>query len=70
MFRVDARKPVHFCDGLTRRDFLHAGSLAALGLGLPAFRRWRPRGPSRPIATSTASCSSSSAGPRSSTPGT
>jgi Protein of unknown function (DUF1501) len=38
MFRVDARKPVHFCDGLTRRDFLHAGSLTALGLGLPAMR--------------------------------
>ncbi|MGP0069995.1 MAG: DUF1501 domain-containing protein [Isosphaeraceae bacterium] len=37
MFRVDARKPVHFCEGLTRRDFLHAGSLAALGLGLPAM---------------------------------
>ncbi len=32
MFRMDARKPVHFCDGLTRRDFLHAGSLASLGL--------------------------------------
>ena len=38
MFRVDARKPVHFCDGLTRRDFLHAGSLTALGLGLPAMQ--------------------------------
>ena len=31
-------KPVHFCDGLTRRDFLHAGSLTALGLGLPAMQ--------------------------------
>ncbi len=38
MFRVDAKKPVHFCDGLTRRDFLHAGSLTALGLGLPAMQ--------------------------------
>ncbi|MHC5539946.1 DUF1501 domain-containing protein, partial [Singulisphaera rosea] len=37
MFRIDAAKPVHFCDGLTRRDFLHAGSLAALGLGLPTM---------------------------------
>jgi Protein of unknown function (DUF1501) len=37
MFRLDATKPVHFCDGLTRRDFLHAGSLTALGLGLPAM---------------------------------
>ncbi len=34
MFRLDAEKPVHFCDGLRRRDFLHAGSLAFLGLGL------------------------------------
>ena len=25
-------------DGLTRRDFLHAGSLTALGLGLPALQ--------------------------------
>jgi hypothetical protein len=38
MFRVDARKPVHFCDGLTRRDFLHAGALTALGLGLPGMQ--------------------------------
>jgi hypothetical protein len=34
MFRLDADKPVEFCDGLRRRDFLHAGSLSALGLGL------------------------------------
>ncbi len=37
MFRVDAEKPVEFCDGLSRRDFLHAGSLAAMGLTLPSF---------------------------------
>ena len=34
MFRLDADRPVEFCDGLRRRDFLHAGSLTALGLGL------------------------------------
>jgi hypothetical protein len=34
MLRLDADKPVEFCDGLRRRDFLHAGSLASLGLGL------------------------------------
>ncbi|MCU1259459.1 MAG: hypothetical protein JWO80_2344 [Bryobacterales bacterium] len=34
MFRLDADKPAEFCDGLRRRDFLHAGSLAAMGLGL------------------------------------
>jgi len=37
MIRLDADKAVHFCDGLTRRDFLHAGSLSYLGLGLPSM---------------------------------
>ena len=34
MFRLDAERPVTFCDGSRRRDFLHAGSLSLLGLGL------------------------------------
>ena len=34
MFRLDADRAVEFCDGLRRRDFLHAGSLSTLGLGL------------------------------------
>jgi hypothetical protein len=34
MVRLDAEKAVHFCDGLTRRDFLHAGSLTLMGLSL------------------------------------
>ena len=37
MLRLDADRPVEFCDGLRRRDFLHAGSLSILGLGLPQF---------------------------------
>jgi hypothetical protein len=37
MIRLDADKPVRFCDGLSRRDFLHAGSLSYLGLSLPSF---------------------------------
>ncbi|GIW86310.1 MAG: hypothetical protein KatS3mg108_0634 [Isosphaeraceae bacterium] len=37
MFRLDSRRPVRFCDGLTRRDFLHAGSITALGLSLPSL---------------------------------
>jgi hypothetical protein len=37
MLRLDAGRPVRFCDGLTRRDFLHAGALSALGLTLPGF---------------------------------
>src|SRR5450432_363717 len=34
MFRLDSDKPVEFCDGMKRRDFLHAGALSMLGLGL------------------------------------
>ena len=34
MFRLDADRPVEFCDGLRRRDFLHAGALSLLGLTL------------------------------------
>ena len=32
MLRLDAPRSVSFCDGMSRRDFLHAGSLAFLGL--------------------------------------
>src|SRR5438874_9880706 len=35
MLRLDAKRSVSFCDGLTRRDFLHAGALGSLGLTLP-----------------------------------
>jgi uncharacterized protein (DUF1501 family) len=35
MLRIDASRPVHFCDGLRRRDFLHVGALSLFGLGLP-----------------------------------
>lgn len=34
MIRLDADRAVEFCDGLRRRDFLHAGSLPLLGLSL------------------------------------
>jgi hypothetical protein len=37
MLRLDADRSVSFCDGLTRRDFLHAGALATLGLTLPGY---------------------------------
>jgi hypothetical protein len=39
MLRLNAPRPVSFCDSLSRRDFLHAGSLATLGLSLPAYLR-------------------------------
>src|SRR3984885_6280565 len=48
MIRVDAKRPVHFCDGLTRRDFLHAGSLSVLGLGLPAMQALAAAGMNAP----------------------
>jgi hypothetical protein len=35
MLRLDAPRPVTFCDGLSRRDFLHVGALSVLGLTLP-----------------------------------
>src|SRR5437763_3343652 len=38
MLRLDAPRSVSFCDGFSRRDFLHAGSLATLGLTLPAYQ--------------------------------
>jgi uncharacterized protein (DUF1501 family) len=44
MLRLDAGRSVRFCDGLTRRDFLHAGSLATLGLTLPAWNALRAGG--------------------------
>lgn len=34
MLRLDANRSVKFCDGLTRRDFLHAGAISGLGLTL------------------------------------
>jgi Protein of unknown function (DUF1501) len=44
MFRLDADKRVHFCDGVTRRDFLHAGSLGFLGLSMPQFFQLKAMG--------------------------
>ena len=44
MFRLDADRPVEFCDGLRRRDFLHAGCLSFLGLGLPQAFGLRAQG--------------------------
>src|SRR6266567_594926 len=44
MIRLDADRPVEFCDGLRRRDFLHAGSLSFLGLGLTQFLDLKAQG--------------------------
>ncbi|HEX4322155.1 MAG TPA: DUF1501 domain-containing protein [Acidobacteriaceae bacterium] len=48
MFRLDADKRVHFCDGVTRRDFLHAGALTGLGLSMPQFLRLKAMGAVEP----------------------
>jgi uncharacterized protein (DUF1501 family) len=39
MIRLDAARPARFCDGFSRRDFLHAGALAPLGLSLAGLHR-------------------------------
>ncbi len=46
MFRFDAHKPAHLRDSMTRRDFLHAGALSLLGMGLtlPEFMAMQARG--------------------------
>src|SRR5881628_2182849 len=48
MFRLDADKSVQFCDGLRRRDFLHAGSLSFLGLGLTQYMGFQAQGAVNP----------------------
>src|SRR5205809_519786 len=51
MFRLDADKSVEFCDGLRRRDFLHAGSLSFLGLGLTQYLGLKAQGAVNPDKT-------------------
>ena len=51
MLRLDAPRPPSLCDSWSRRDFLHAGAIAPLGLALPQFLARRAAGaaPSRDI---------------------
>lgn len=44
MLRFTGKGEVQTCDGLTRRDFLEAGSLTALGFGLTDFLALKARG--------------------------
>ncbi len=44
MLRLDASRGVRFCDGLTRRDFLHAGTLTTFGLSLPVWEALAAQG--------------------------
>jgi hypothetical protein len=47
MLRLDADRAVTFCDGLTRRDFLHAGAISSLGLTLPGWLAAKAAGATR-----------------------
>ncbi len=51
MLRLDAGRSVSLCGGVTRRDFLHAGALAGLGLTLPDLlaRKAAGAGPQRDV---------------------
>jgi hypothetical protein len=44
MIRLDADKPAHFCDGTSRRDFLHAGSIGMLGFALTDLFKLKAQG--------------------------
>jgi hypothetical protein len=44
MLRLDAQRPAEFCDGVSRRDFFHAGALSLLGLTLPDWMRLKASG--------------------------
>ena len=44
MIRWTSRASTRTCDGLTRRDFLHAGALGALGLTMGHFAALRAAG--------------------------
>ena len=44
MIRLDSDKPVHFCDGLTRRDFLHVGMLGMMGFALTDWMTLKAEG--------------------------
>lgn len=39
MIRLDSIRSASMCGGVSRRDFIHAGSIATLGLTLPGFLR-------------------------------
>src|SRR5438445_8858440 len=49
MLRLDAKRPARFCDGFTRRDFLHAGAISTLGLTLANLVKGQGPGANRDI---------------------
>ena len=43
MLRFDANRPATFCDGMSRRDFLHVGALSSMGFGLADYFAAQPQ---------------------------
>src|SRR5690349_4057350 len=50
MIRWTSNAMTTTCDGVTRRDFLHAGALGAIGLTLGQFAALRAQGAVKPAA--------------------
>lgn len=48
MLSISGRGRTHTCNGIPRRDFLQAGTLGALGLGLPQYLAAKERGAVNP----------------------
>ncbi len=48
MLRLIGNGTAHTCDGLSRRDFLQAGALGAIGLSLPQYLAAKERGAVKP----------------------
>ena len=44
MLDLVGKAVAHTCDGLTRREFLQAGTLSAVGLGLPDLMAAKAQG--------------------------
>jgi hypothetical protein len=44
MFKFTDKGSVTTCDGVTRRDFLSAGALSAIGLTMPGFAKLKAEG--------------------------
>jgi len=48
MLQLTGRGSAHTCDGVTRRDFLQAGALSAIGMSLPMLMQLKAQGAVQP----------------------
>ena len=44
MFKFSGQGSITNCDGISRRDFLQAGALGAIGLTMPGFAKLKAEG--------------------------